>query len=192
MDTEYQTFCAETLEQWREWLRSNHDTGKVIWLVHYKRHTGRACVDENDAAEEALCFGWIDSIIKRIDDDAYMKKYTPRVNTAKWSAYNIARVKRLIKEGRMQEPGRVKIPDEVLEDGYVSYSEKRGEFQVPPELIEFLASYPEALRNFADFPVSAKKVYCGWIMSAKREETRTKRMLEAVGLLEKNIKNPMK
>lgn len=189
---DYKTFQAANIAQWREWLQSNWDREREIWLIHYKKHSGKPSVSDNDAAEEALCFGWIDSIIKRQDDESYLKKFTPRTNTAKWSAYNIVRVKRLIAEGRMQAPGFAKIPDEVLRDDYVPQTTGSGAFAVPDELQAFLAGYPEAQRNFNAFPMSAKKVYCGWIMSAKREETRRKRMLEAIGLLEKNIRNPMK
>lgn len=192
MQKEYHTVHADTLEQWREWLEQNHASVREVWLVLHKSHSGLPSVTAADAAEEALCFGWIDSLIKRLDDDSYLVKYTPRTNTVKWSAYNIARVKRLIASGRMREPGRVKIPDEALKEGYVSYSEKPAAFEVPVELAEFLKDYPAAEANFNAFPVSSKKVYCGWTMSAKLEETRRKRMLEAVGLLEKNIKNPMK
>lgn len=183
---------TESLEQWRAWLRDHHGTEKGIWLAIAKKGSGIASVSDADAAEEALCFGWIDSIIKKLDDATYLKKFTPRTNTAKWSEFNITRVKKLMDEGRMQEPGRAKIPDEILEENYISYTHKPPAFIVPAELLDFLSAYPLALENFNAFPVSAKKVYCGWIMSGKKEETRRKRMAEAVGLLEKNIRNPMK
>lgn len=192
MDGQLGIFHADSLEQWREWLSGHHGTERGVWLAIGKKGSARPSVSDNDAAEEALCFGWIDSLIKRLDDETYLKKFTPRTNTEKWSEFNIARVKRLIAEGRMQPPGRAKISDEILAGDYVPYTHKAKAFEVPSELLDFLSDYPQALGNFNAFPVSAKKVYCGWIMSGKREETRRKRMAEAIGLLERNIKNPMK
>jgi uncharacterized protein YdeI (YjbR/CyaY-like superfamily) len=192
MGKEFKTVSAESLEEWRRWLEQHFDSEKEIWLVYPRRHTGLPTVSDEDSAEEALCFGWIDSLIKKVDDDHYSKKFTPRSNTAKWSEVNIRRVKKLIVEGRMKDAGRAKIPDEVLAEDYVSYTANREAFSVPEEVNAFLGGYPKAQQNFDAMPKSSKRMYCGWIMSAKREETRLKRLQEAVGLLEANVKNPMK
>lgn len=184
-------FHADTLQQWNAWLDANHGQAAGVWLVIHKKDSGIATVSDNDAAEEALCFGWIDSLIKKIDDNSYRKLFTPRKDTAKWSAVNIARVKKLIAQGRMQPAGRAKIPDEILEDGFVPYSEARRE---PDEgaFLALLAQYPEALEKFGTFPASARRNYCLWVMDAKREETRAKRVEEAADLINRGVKSLLK
>lgn len=82
-----------TRSEWRQWLSKNHAGVKVIWLVYYKKHTGKPSIPYDDAVEEALCFGWIDSTIKRIDDERYMQKFTPRNLKSEWSDLNIRRVR---------------------------------------------------------------------------------------------------
>lgn len=188
---ERSTFHADTLGQWRAWLERNHAGEREVWLVFCKKGSGKPSVGDGDAAEEALCFGWIDSIIRKIDDESYMKKFTPRTDTAKWSAFNIARVKKLIAQGRIREPGRAKIPDEVLAEGYVPYTEKREEPKVE-EFLGLLAAYPAALEKFKAFPPRARRNYCLWVLSAKKEGTRKKRVEEAAGMIEKGIKSVMK
>lgn len=184
-------FHANDLEQWRGWLERNHSSAREAWLVLHKKASGKPSVSDSDAAEEALCFGWVDSLIRRIDEDSYRKLFTPRRNTAKWSSVNIARVKRLIAEGRMRPAGRAKIPDEMLKDGYVPYMEKREEPN-EEEFLALLAKYPGIQEKFKAFPASSRRNYCLWVLSAKREETRKKRAEEAVGMIEKGIKNVIK
>ena len=98
-------FYAEDRNEWRKWLRTNGISAKVIWLVFYKKHTGRPCLSYEEAVEEALCFGWIDSIKRSLDDDRYAFKVTPRKAGSKWSPTNIKRAKKLIREDRMTRHG---------------------------------------------------------------------------------------
>jgi uncharacterized protein YdeI (YjbR/CyaY-like superfamily) len=189
---EYETFHADTLAQWRGWLEKNHASAKEIWLVLSKKASGLPSVGDAEAAEEALCFGWIDSIIRGIDEKSYMKKFTPRTNAAKWSALNVSRVKKLIAEGRMREAGRAVIPDEVLAEGYVPYTENRKEPPGEEEFLRLLEGYPKALEKFRDFPPSARRIYILWVTDAKREETRRKRAEEAAGMIERDVKSFMK
>ncbi len=99
------TFEATHRHDWRAWLEENHHRETEIWLVFYKSHTGHPCVSYEDAVEEALCFGWIDSLVKRIDDDRYAQKFSPRKPGSKWSVSNRRRMAKLIREGRMTPAG---------------------------------------------------------------------------------------
>ena len=100
-----ETLFCKTRDEWRKWLINNHLSEKEIWLIYYKKHTKKATVKYNEAVEEALCFGWIDSTIKRIDENTYMQKYTPRNAKSKWSLVNKNRIKKLIKENKMTDVG---------------------------------------------------------------------------------------
>ena len=108
------TFYAPGPAQWRAWLRKNHGIIREVWLVFYKKHTGKPGVTYGQAVEEALCWGWIDSIIKRLDDERYAQKFTPRADAAKWSASNILRARALILAGRMRSAGLAVISPDVL------------------------------------------------------------------------------
>lgn len=94
-------------KEWRKWLVKNHLKESEIWVVYYKKHTNKLSIPYNDAVEEALCFGWIDSIEKRIDEECYAQRFSPRKAKSQWSESNIERMRRLIKEGRMTSAGLV-------------------------------------------------------------------------------------
>ena len=94
-----------TRDEWRAWLAEHHDTEREVWLVSYKKHTGRPQIPYDDAVEEALCFGWIDSLVKTIDDERFAQKFSPRKGKSNWSESNKRRVRKLVREGRMTEAG---------------------------------------------------------------------------------------
>ena len=96
---------------WRAWLERNNDTEKEVWLIYYKKHTGKPRIPYDDAVEEALCFGWIDSTVKRVDDEKFAQKFTPRKNKSNWSDLNKKRAKKMIREGRMTKAGLTKIEE---------------------------------------------------------------------------------
>ena len=96
-------------EEWRTWLEKNHDVEQEIWLIYYKKHTGKPRIPYDDAVEEAICYGWIDSTVKRLDDEKYMQKYTPRKAKSIWSELNKTRAGKMIKAGRMTETGLERI-----------------------------------------------------------------------------------
>ncbi len=179
--------------EWREWLEKHHETEKEIWLIYYKKHTDKPRVPYDDAVEEALCYGWIDSIVKRIDDERYAQKFTPRANTTKWSELNVKRIKQLIKDGKMTEAGMAKIDKGVL-DGTIKPVTKPfpKELTIPPEIEAALSADPVVWKNFNALAPSHKKNYIGWISSAKREETRRRRLEEAIELLAQNKKLGLK
>ncbi len=173
---------------WRAWLEENHATEAGIWLVFDKAHTGKPRLLQPEAVEEALCFGWIDSIIRRLDDETYSQMFTPRTDTAKWSALNISRVQRLVREGLMTPAGLVKIDPALLEREPVPRPRTTAEITVPDFVAEGLRRSVAAWDNFNRLAPSYRRQYIGWISDAKREETRAKRIAEAIRRLERNEK----
>ena len=100
---------VKTRDEWRDWLKQHHDTCSGIWLVCYKKHTGKPSLEYDATVEEALCFGWIDSIIKTVDEERYLRKLTPRKPTSRWSDSNKKRVRKLEKQGLMAQPGIARV-----------------------------------------------------------------------------------
>ena len=177
---------------WRAWLRKNHDSKKEVWLIYYKKHTGKPSILYDDSVEEALCFGWIDTIIKRIDDEKFVRKFTPRKAKSRWSEANKKRAKRMMKEGKMTEAGLVRVREAKKSGEWFKTPTVRGTLVIPPYMKEALAKNAKAQRNFNNLAKSYKRQYVGWISSAKREETRRRRLAESLRLLEKNEKLGMK
>ena len=188
-----QTLYVTDREEWRAWLEANYARVSEIWLIYYKKHTGRPSIPYEVAVEEALCFGWIDSTVKRIDDAKYMQRFTPRKDASNWSEPNKARVRRLIADRRMTEAGLSKISDEVLaECARPQASGAKKDVEVPGYFKKAVAADRQAWENFNKLAPSYRKQYVGWVASAKREETRQKRLQEVKELLSKNKKPGMK
>lgn len=175
---------AADRDDWRTWLERHHASEPEIWLVYAKKHTGKPSVRYAEAVEEALCFGWIDTTVNRLDDDHYMQRFTPRTDTRKWSKLNRERFRRLVAEGRMTDAGRAKLPADVpapprrLPTGG----------PVPGFIRRALAAHPVARRNFAALAPTYRRDYLRWITEAKKPETRERRLKEAIRRLESNRK----
>ncbi len=183
-----------TRKQWREWLQDNHDSETIIWLVYYKKHTGKPSIPYNDAVEEALCFGWIDSTIRRIDEERYMQQFTPRKMKSTWSVPNVLRVEKLIKQGRMMARG-LDLYNYANDHNLLPAPAKKKETAVPDIPIWFeeaLDENPDAKKHFDRLAPSHKRNYLMWILDAKREETRLRRVREALYLLSRGEKLGMK
>lgn len=179
--------------EWRAWLEKHHASEKVIWLVYYKKHTGKPRIPYDDAVEEALCFGWIDSIVKTLDGDRFIQKFTPRTNTRKWSRLNLERVKKVLREGRMTEAGRAKLPADLETPTSVAPPKwVSAESPLPDLFASALNSNPAAAENFWKLAPSYRRKYVGWVMTARKEETRQRRLAEAIRLLERNEKLGLK
>ena len=182
----------KTSSEWREWLHENHDKENELWLIFYKKETGLPSIDYESAVEEALCYGWIDSIIKKIDEQRYAQKFTPRKLKSKWSPSNKTRVNKLIKVGRMTPAGQVKI-DAAKANGMWNKSDRPVlSLEIPLEFKKALDQNKKAKEYFNSLATSYKKQYIGWIVTAKKEETRKKRINESIALLEKGEKLGMK
>jgi uncharacterized protein YdeI (YjbR/CyaY-like superfamily) len=143
------TLYVTTRDAWRAWLEKNHAAATEVWLIYYKKHTGRPRIPYDDAVEEALCFGWIDSIVRRIDEGRYAQKFTPRRDGSQWSELNIKRARKLIKEGRMTRAGLAKVGAEILAGREVSRTEsKRHEPAIPQYIEDALKKNRAARENF--------------------------------------------
>ena len=161
-------------------------------MIFYKKHTGKPRVPYDEAVEEALCFGWIDSIVKRIDDEKYTQKFTPRKPDSKWSHSNKKRVEKIIREGRMTEAGLALI-NAAKKSG--KWEQVIQPFKVnakPLEIINALSANKKAWENFNKLAPSHQRQFLGWITTAKKEETRQRRLKEAVEILAQGKKLGMK
>jgi uncharacterized protein YdeI (YjbR/CyaY-like superfamily) len=188
-----ETVEAKNRAEWRTWLAENHEAESEIWLVYYKKGTGVASIDYESSVEEALCYGWVDSIIKKIDDRKYARKFTPRKDNSKWSPSNIKRVKKLMKEGLMTEYGLQKI-EAAKRFGKWDDPEQKPElrFEMHSKFARALQDNKQAKETFENLAPTYQKQYLGWIEVAKRPETRQKRIKESIRLLEKGEKLGLK
>jgi uncharacterized protein YdeI (YjbR/CyaY-like superfamily) len=184
--------CMKTPNAWRAWLQKHHATEQELWLVLYKKHTGKAGLGYEDAVREALCFGWIDGILKRIDDEKHTIRFSPRRENSIWSATNKKRVAELTTEGRMTEAGLAKVKEAKRNGQWDNASVQRPIPDVPAALVQSLAGNRMAKRHFEALAPSYRKQFIWWIASAKRDETRDRRVGEAVRLLTENKKLGMK
>ena len=187
------TLHVITRGEWRAWLRANGGKEKEIWLVFYKRHTGRARLAYEDAVEEALCFGWIDSIVKRLDDETYAQKFTLRNRNSKWSDLNIQRARKMMSAGLMTPVGLVKIDPTLLKGKQASpktHADKNP--PLPAFILEGLAADQAAWNYFQTLAPSYRRLYGRWVASAKKEETRQKRLAELVATMRSGRKLGMK
>ena len=175
------TFLAGTTKEWREWLAEHHDSESEVWLVFHKLHTGVVSIAYQDALDEALCFGWMDSLVKRLDDRRYAIKFTPRRADSRWSTKNRKRYAALQANGRLKAAGIKRAPTDR------TYAPRPARFKMPSKLPPYietaLRKHPAALRYFESFAPSHRRRYVGWIESGKREETRARRLKEAIRLL---------
>jgi len=178
------TAYAASRTEWRVWLEQHHATETEVWLVYYKKGCGKPSVTYLESLEEALCFGWIDSLIQKIDDEKYARKFNPRRTGSKWSDLNKHLVAKLVKEGRMTGAG-LAVVDFTLPKADTPRP-KRPELPLPDWLKAGLMISPKAWENFNRLPPSHRREYIGWISDAKREETRQRRIREAIERLEKN------
>jgi len=174
--------------QWRAWLAANHATAEEMWLTFYKKHTGEAGLTYIDALEEALCFGWIDGILKRIDGRKHTIRFCPRRKNSIWSQQNKKRVAKLIEEGRMTPAGLAKIDEAKTNGGWDKAAVREDVTAVPEELIEALAGNEKARLNFERLAPSYRRQFIYWVAIAKRPETRQKRIEETIDLLVRNKK----
>ena len=181
-------FTPTSRAHWRRWLAKNHLTSPGVWLVYHKKASGKPSVSYAHAVEEALCFGWIDSQIARIDDHRYKQIFTPRKAKSPWSKLNKTRVEALTAAGLMTDAGLAKI-EAAQKDGSWCAVDHVEALTMPPELKKALAAVPNAAKNFAAFSPSCRKAYLYWINNAKRPETRQKRVADVVQYAAQNRKH---
>lgn len=175
-------------KKWRTWLSKNHSSEKEIWVIYYKKHTKKPTISYHEAVEHALCYGWIDSTVKRLDDERYRQKFTPRNKKSVWSDLNRKRVEKLILEKKMTKFGLEKI-NAAKDNGmwYKKYKVYKVN-TIPTEFKSELKLNKLAKNNFDKMPKSQKNHFINWISAAKKEETRIRRSKKAIKLLKKNLK----
>jgi uncharacterized protein YdeI (YjbR/CyaY-like superfamily) len=188
-DDQLETIYANDRKAWREWLEKSHRTSPGIWLVYYKVKRSKPSVRYSEAVKEALCFGWIDSKVKSLDEDRYQQVFTPRKPKSVWSKLNKQYIEELIEQGLMTEAGLEKI-EAAKQDGSWNTLDASEALIVPVDLKQALAANETADRNFEAFSDSSKKNILFWIGSAKRPETRLKRIEQTVSSAAQN-KNPL-
>jgi len=183
--------------EFRYWLERNYDTSPGIWMIFYRKHTGEEGIRYEEALEEELCFGWIDSLVRKIDDDQYARKFTPRKDSKKWSQLNRTKIVGLLKNGKMTQAGLDKIDASVMstlpdqeESKFVE--EKNPGFNMPGFIVSEFAKNEPALINFQNLAPSYQRQFIAWITSGKKRETRMNRIQESIGLLIKNRKLGLK
>lgn len=181
------SFHPFTRAEWRAWLQENHTQDEGIWLIRYKKATGKPYVTVNEAIDEAICFGWIDSLSRKLDDERTMLYFAPRKAGSNWSALNKRRVEKLIAAGLMMPAGLAKI-EAAKQDGSWTALDEVEALVIPPDLAEAFARYPTSAENFAAFPRSVKRGILGWILNAKRPTTRARRIEETASLAAENIR----
>jgi len=179
-------------KEWRKWLKGNHSIVREVWLIYYKKHSGKPRIPYDDAVEEALCFGWIDSIVKTIDDERYCQKFTPRNLKSIWSEHNKNRVAKMINQGKMTKHGMEKVKAAKKNGKWYKTAEAIKDFIMPSELTRLLSVNKKAREFFNELSPSHKKQYIGWIASAKKVETRERRAEETIKLLTTKQKLGMK
>ena len=179
------TVHAKNRAEWRKWLTANHKRVTEVWLIYYKKETGKTSIAYGASVEEALCFGWVDSLIKNLDDTKYARKFTPRKSESRWSRSNKKRVEKLIAEGLMTEHG-LRLVEAAKRNGNWDGPEQKLKltFEITPEFAEALAKNRQAKETFDKLAASYQKQYLGWIEVAKGIENRQRRIAESIQLLE--------
>ena len=183
MPAELDFFYSPDRENWRQWLADNHDSAAGILFVFYKKKSGKPTLTYGEAVEEALCFGWVDSLPKKMDDERHALKFSPRKPRSVWSKPNKERVERLVDNGRMTPVGQAKI-DRAKSDGSWDALNDSDNLVIADDLAIALIENPVAGANFHNFSPGSRKIILSWIGSAKRPETRANRIAETVRLAE--------
>lgn len=169
---EMKTLCVKDRKQWRAWLQKHGRNECEIWLVYYKRNSGKPRIPYDDAVQEALCFGWIDGQTARLDEDRFLQRFTPRKPASRWSPINIRRVRKLIKEGSMTAAGlAVFDPARRTEPQPADFSS---------DVEARFRQQAKAWSNFQGFPPFYRRMTAGWVGSAKKEDTRLKRLQKLI------------
>ena len=172
-----------TRDAWRAWLEVNHGTAREAWLVIYKKHTGQPGLSLEEAVEEALCFGWIDGVLKPIDEEKYALRYSPRKKGSIWSETNKRRVRKLIKQGRMTEAGLAQVKEAKANGQWRAAALREDTTNIPADLKTALKADRQTWRKFERLAPSHKRQFIYWIASAKTDKTRQRRIRETIRLI---------
>jgi uncharacterized protein YdeI (YjbR/CyaY-like superfamily) len=178
-------------KEWRSWLIQNHDKSDSAWLTFHKKSSGKKGITLEESVEEAICFGWIDGKLKKIDAEKFVLRFSPRKANSVWSKINKERAERLIKSGRMTSAGLAKI-ESARKSGWwdKAYTNKTVD-ELPADLEQALMKEKVAWENFQRFANSYRNMYIGWVNDAKTDATRQKRIQKVVEQARKNKKTTL-
>ncbi len=188
-DNQLDNFHATERKEWRQWLEKNYRSSLGVWVIYYKVKSGKPSVRYSEAVKEALCFGWIDSKVKSLDEERYMQIFTPRKPKSVWSKLNKQYIEELIEQGLITPSGLEKI-EAAKQDGSWNKLDAIEQLIIPADLKKALEANETANRYFEAFSNSSKKNILFWIESAKRPETRLKRIEQTISSAAQN-KNPL-
>ncbi len=183
----YKSFYPKTRNAWRKWLEKNHSTSPGVWLIYDKKSTGKVKLVYNDAVEEALCFGWIDSTMRPLDEGHFMQRFTPRKSKSGWSGLNKKRIEKMIAGGLMTGAGFEKI-EAAKKDGSWESFDHIDAIQLPEDFQKALSGNKKAKANFENFPPFSKKQFLYHINQAKTKATRKQRIKLCVKMASINKK----
>jgi uncharacterized protein YdeI (YjbR/CyaY-like superfamily) len=170
------TLYVTDRKEWRAWLEKHYKSEKEVWLVYYKKHTGKPRIPYNEAVEEALCFGWIDSIVKGIDEDRFAQRFTPRNPKSRYSQANLERLRALAEQGKVVKEVLATLGDLAEE-----------EFEIPPDILTAIKASKEAWKNLQRFSPSYIRIRIAFIDGARnRPEEFKKRLRYFIQMTEKN------
>ena len=180
-------YCPNNKQDWRNWLELNHLNKEAVWLIFYKKKSPNYNLSWSESVDEALCFGWIDSVKKTIDAEKYKQYFSKRKAKSNWSKVNKDKVRSLIDQGHMQAAGYTSI-EVAKENGSWTILDAVEDLVIPEDLKEALTMYNGATEYFENLSKSAKKILLYWLVSAKRKTTREKRISEVAQNAGKNQK----
>ncbi len=182
-----ETVCPQSRQEWRKWLMRNHRVKQSIWLIAYKKKSNVPSVVWSDAVDEALCFGWIDSVRKPVDHEKFIQLFSKRKANSGWSKINKQKVQRLIDEGLMAEAG-LEVIERAKQNGSWSILDKVEELEIPRDLSKEFKARPGSRQYFLSLSKSSRKAILQWLVLAKRPETQQKRLTEIAELAAQNLK----
>lgn len=180
-------FYPKALPEWRQWLEENHATEKSVWLIFFKKNTGKPSLKIGEAIDEALCFGWVDSKVNKRDEESYFQYFAKRNPKSNWSRVNKQKIERLMKEGRMA-PAGLDMVEHAKKMGTWSALDDVENGVIPKDLEQAFENFPGSKEHFEAFPRSARRAILEWILNAKRQGTRKKRIEETARLAAENIR----
>lgn len=184
---------VSTRKAWRAWLKKHHTKKTEIWLLYYKKGSGKPRVEYADAVEEALCFGWIDTTVKALDADSYVQRFTPRKKGSNWSGPNLERAGRLVASGQMTPAGAVHLPSKSDAKKWQAKHDRRttAPTTAPPDLAAALKTNPRAAAFWKTLAPGYRRLYGRMLREARKAETRAGRLLKLMKRLEQGVKHPL-
>ncbi|MCG8409978.1 MAG: YdeI/OmpD-associated family protein [Bacteroidales bacterium] len=179
MDSNIENFCPSDKKDWRNWLEQNHKTKEAVWLIFYKKKSNTPNLTWSEAVDEALCFGWIDGVKKTMDSDRYVQYFTKRKSNSNWSKVNKDKIQKMIELGLVTESG-LKSIEIAKQNGSWTLLDAVENLEIPEDLEQEFKRYPESKNYFMSLSKSVRKGMLGWVVLAKRPETKAKRIAEIV------------